>query len=91
MSNVTSMDVNGEKVTIDSAEFVEFSQRAHDILDQIRELGLDYKDLMADVEKDTGLKKSLAGKYFKQKFKAATKENKIVADLFVNLDQITEG
>lgn len=89
--SVLSMDVNGVSVTIDSKVFMEYSKEAHDILEAISELNKDFKELVGGLSVTTKLEKKDISKYFKAKFKEATKEPKIQGELFESLDAILEG
>lgn len=89
--SITNIDVNGNTITIDSGLFMQQSAIAHKILADIEELTLDFKDLVEGIADATGMEKKHVGKYFKAKYKAATKAPKIEGDLFEALDNISEG
>lgn len=77
-----------DNATIDSRVFTGYYQESHRILDQIRELTLDYKELVETIAETTKLDKKVVSKYFKSKFKEQTKEAKVLGDMFEKLDEI---
>jgi predicted solute-binding protein len=89
--SVTSMDVNGVSVTIDSKVFLGYVQESNRILDAIEELKKDFKEVVESVVESTKLEKKDVNKYLKAKYKLATKEPKAQADLFEVLDEIVSN
>ncbi len=91
MSNVISMDVNGNTVTIDSKVFLEYSKRAYMIQQQIADLNQEFKDEVEAASDGTGLEKKDVSRYFKARFKAETQKSKLEGELFEVLDNILVG
>ncbi len=91
MSNVISLDVNGNTVTIDSKVFLEYSKRAYSIQQQIADLNQEFKDEVESAADGTGLEKKDVSRYFKARFKAETKKPKLEGELFSALDEILVG
>lgn len=89
--SVTSMDINGKSVTIDSRVFTGYTSESYNILEQISELGKDFKELVETVAETTKLEKKDVSKYLKARYKLSTKEPKQQAELFEALDNILEG
>lgn len=89
--SVTSMDVNGVSVTIDSAVFMGYVQESNRILDEIEELKKDFKEVVDAVVESTKLEKKHVNKYLKSKFKQKTKEPKAEGELFEALDEIVSN
>jgi len=74
--------------TIDSRVFTGYTQESYEILDKISELGKDFKELVETVAETTKLEKKVVSKYFKARFKEATKEPSELAVVFEQLDEI---
>lgn len=89
--SVTSMDINGVSVTIDSKVFLAYVQDSNRILDAIEELKKDFKEVVESVVESTKLEKKDVNKYLKAKYKLTTKEPKAQADLFEVLDEIVSN
>lgn len=70
MTHIVSID-NGK---IDKATFVDYLQRAKQILDDQESAKIDFKQLVEDVSKQTGVDKKALGKFFKSRYKAKTAE-----------------
>lgn len=87
----TSINTAAGNVTIDSRVFTGYTQEALKILDDISELNKDFKQLVETVAETTSLEKKVASKFFKARFKEATKAAKVEGDMFETLDAILEG
>lgn len=86
----TSITTSAGTATIESKLFSGYAQEANTILDNIRERTLDFKEFVETVAETTKLEKKVVSKYFKARFKVATKEAKAEGDLFEQLDTILE-
>lgn len=90
MTHITTIDTSAGTVTIEAKKFQEYNRAAHDILEQISELQKDFKEVIEAAADGTGLKKPKVAKYFKERYKAATKATKETGELFAQLDSILE-
>ena len=88
MTTLTLNTNDGKVATIDSKVFIGYTQESHTLLDQISELGKDFKELIDTVAETTGLEKKYVSKYLKARYKYATKEASELGDLFVALDGV---
>lgn len=86
MSNVLTIDVDGNNVTIDPALFKAWTSEAHGYLRKVEIENENFKLLVETVAETTKLPKAKASKYLKNHFKSANKELKAQADLFEIID-----
>lgn len=89
--SVTSMDVNGVSVTIDSKVFAGYTQESYKLLSDIADKNTEFKYLVETVAETTKLDKKAVSSYLKARYKESTKEPKKQAELFESLDAILEG
>lgn len=91
MTKVTTIEVEGIPVTIDSDVFKGYTQESYGILRKIEILKEDHKYLVETVAETTKLDKKHVNKYFAARFKESTKEPKKQGELFDALDNVLEG
>lgn len=82
MTNVITID----GATIDTKVFTQYTQESYRILDQIRELTLDHKELVESVALTTKLPKGIVNSYLKARYKDKTKEATEKGDMYEMLD-----
>lgn len=88
MTTLTLNTNDGKVVTIESKVFTGYTQESHKLLEQISELGKDFKELVTTVSESTGLDKKYVSKYMKARYKYATKEASELGNLFDALDGV---
>lgn len=84
--SILTVDVDGTIVTIDSNLMKAWNEEAHGYLRKIEIEQENFKLLVETVSETTKLPKAKASKYLKNRFKAANKELKAQADLFMAID-----
>jgi hypothetical protein len=91
MTKITTIEVDGIPVKIDSAVFLGYTQESHTLLRQIEILKEDFKYLVETVAETTNLDKKYVRKYLTARFKEETKDPKKQGELFEALDAALEA
>ena len=87
---ITTIVTPDGTIKVDAKLFAGYNKEALEVLEQISELTKDYKQIVLTVSENTGMKKSKASKYFKERFKESTKDVTAVGELFSVLDGVLE-
>lgn len=82
---------DGNEVTIDPKVVNAYYARAAAQLKAARDAADEFKAIVETVSETTGLAKKHVSKYFKAKFKSATKVDKDIGELFATLDDALSG
>lgn len=91
MTSTISTNTPDGNVTIEVQKLEELNRRSIALQSEIHALQEEFKDLVADGSKETGIKKPVLSKYLKARFNVKTKETKIAGDLYEVLDGALDG
>lgn len=87
MTNVLTIDVDGEVATIDTKLFKEYIAEAHGYLRRTDIEKENLKLLVETVSETTKLPKAEVAKYFKNHYKSANKQMQAQANRFTAIDE----
>lgn len=93
-------NVTGENITIKTSDGTAsvnpellrgYLKEGYDVLSQMDTLKDEFKDIVEAAADGTKLPKKIVSKYLKARYKASTKADKEVGDVFAKLDEVVDA